>query len=181
MSWTTVSEDTSTYLRHPNWSPCISGWSPLSLFTWWHSGFAVPRNCPSTTAVRINPLEPFRTYLWISSALISAVCITQVLIIALQCIPLAALWGGAKGKCMGSEVVFLTTAIMTVACDSPCQDHHDNPGESREEGWSYSCDVLWCCVSLIPRGTCLLFDSPPARTIADESVQSGARSYARFT
>ncbi|KKY18427.1 hypothetical protein UCRPC4_g04896 [Phaeomoniella chlamydospora] len=67
---------------------------------------------------RLNPLPRYRLYLWISFGFVTAVYITQTLIIALQCIPLEALWGAAEGKCMGSKAVFISTAVMTIVCDS---------------------------------------------------------------
>ncbi|OOF99322.1 hypothetical protein ASPCADRAFT_160022 [Aspergillus carbonarius ITEM 5010] len=67
---------------------------------------------------RLNPMPQFQLYLQVSVAFVTAVMIAQVLIIALQCIPLAALWGGAEGKCLGSKTVFISTAAMTIICDS---------------------------------------------------------------
>lgn len=67
---------------------------------------------------RLNQMPRFKLYLRISFAFVTAVFIAQVLIIALQCIPLAALWGEAKGKCLGSKAVFISTATMTIICDS---------------------------------------------------------------
>ncbi|OJI85973.1 hypothetical protein ABZX51_002172 [Aspergillus tubingensis] len=67
---------------------------------------------------RLNPMPQFQLYLRISFAFVTAVMLAQVLIIALQCIPLAALWGGATGKCLGSKTVFISTAAMTIICDS---------------------------------------------------------------
>ncbi|KAJ5358369.1 uncharacterized protein N7496_010782 [Penicillium cataractarum] len=67
---------------------------------------------------RINPMPQFILYLRVSFAFISAVYIAQTLIIALQCIPLAALWGAVEGKCMGSKIVFVSTGALTIACDS---------------------------------------------------------------
>ncbi|KAL4884313.1 hypothetical protein BJY04DRAFT_215287 [Aspergillus karnatakaensis] len=71
---------------------------------------------------RLNPMPQFLLYLRLSFAFVTAVYVAQTLIIALQCIPLRALWspetaeGG--GKCMGSEVVFVSTGALTIACDS---------------------------------------------------------------
>ncbi|KAE8148708.1 hypothetical protein BDV25DRAFT_12616 [Aspergillus avenaceus] len=67
---------------------------------------------------RLNPMPQFQRYLRVAFAFVTAVLIAQVLIIALQCIPLAALWSGAPGKCMGSKAVFISTAAMTIICDS---------------------------------------------------------------
>jgi hypothetical protein len=67
---------------------------------------------------RLNPMPQFILYLRLSFAFITAVYIAQTLIIALQCIPLAALWGAAEGKCMGSKIVFISTGALTIACDS---------------------------------------------------------------
>lgn len=67
---------------------------------------------------RLNPMPRFILYLRISFAFVTAVYVAQTLIIALQCIPLAALWGGAEGKCLGSETVFISTSVLTIICDS---------------------------------------------------------------
>ncbi|GKZ17773.1 hypothetical protein AbraCBS73388_010092 [Aspergillus brasiliensis] len=67
---------------------------------------------------RLNPMPQFQLYLRISVGFVTAVMFAQVLIIALQCVPLAALWGGARGKCLGSKTVFISTAVMTIICDS---------------------------------------------------------------
>jgi hypothetical protein len=63
---------------------------------------------------RLNPMPRFR----ISFAFVTAVYVAQTLIIALQCVPLAALRGGAEGKCMGSKTVFISTSRLTIVCDS---------------------------------------------------------------
>ena len=67
---------------------------------------------------RLNPMPQFILYLRLSFAFITAVYIAQTLIIALQCIPLAALWNEVDGKCMGSKAVFISTGALTIACDS---------------------------------------------------------------
>lgn len=67
---------------------------------------------------RLNPMPQFILYLRLSFAFITAVYIAQTLIIALQCVPLAALWGAVEGKCMGSKIVFISTGALTIACDS---------------------------------------------------------------
>lgn len=67
---------------------------------------------------RLNPMPRFVLYLRVSFAFVKPVYVAQTLIIALQCVPLAALWGGAKGKCMGSEGVFISTSVLTIFCDS---------------------------------------------------------------
>lgn len=67
---------------------------------------------------RLNPMPRFQLYLRISFTFVTAVYISQTLIIALQCIPLAALWHGAKGTCMGSNAVFVSTSVLTIMCDS---------------------------------------------------------------
>ncbi|KAF7715239.1 Uncharacterized protein PECH_008735 [Penicillium ucsense] len=67
---------------------------------------------------RLNPMPQFILYLRLSFAFITAVYIAQTMIIALQCIPLSALWGEGTGKCMGSKVVFISTGALTIACDS---------------------------------------------------------------
>ncbi|KAJ5449455.1 uncharacterized protein N7458_005904 [Penicillium daleae] len=63
-------------------------------------------------------MPQFILYLRLSFASITAVYISQTLIIALRCIPLAALWGAVEGKCMGSKIVFISTGALTIACDS---------------------------------------------------------------
>lgn len=67
---------------------------------------------------RLNSMPPFVYYLRISFAFVTAVYLAQTLIIALQCIPLATLWNGAPGKCMGSKTVFIATSVLTILCDS---------------------------------------------------------------
>lgn len=67
---------------------------------------------------RLNPMPQFILYLRLSFAFITAVYIAQTLIIALQCIPLPALWGEGEGKCMGSKIVFVSTGALTIVCDS---------------------------------------------------------------
>ncbi|KAJ5178257.1 uncharacterized protein N7500_000956 [Penicillium coprophilum] len=66
---------------------------------------------------RLNQMPRFILYLRISFAFVTFVYVAQTLIVALQCIPLAALWGGAEGKCMGSVTVFISTSGLTIACD----------------------------------------------------------------
>ncbi|KAJ5782636.1 hypothetical protein N7457_004410 [Penicillium paradoxum] len=66
---------------------------------------------------RLNNMPRFTLYLGISFVFVTAVYVAQTLIIALQCVPLAALWGGAEGKCIGSEAVFISTSGLTIACD----------------------------------------------------------------
>lgn len=67
---------------------------------------------------RLNPMPQFTLYLRLSFAFITAAYITQTLIIALQCVPLATLWGAVQGKCMGSKIVFISMGALTIACDS---------------------------------------------------------------
>ncbi|KAJ5636606.1 uncharacterized protein N7484_009919 [Penicillium longicatenatum] len=67
---------------------------------------------------RLNPMPRFILYLRLSFAFVTAVYVAQTLIIALQCVPLAALWGAAEGKCMGSAITFISTGALTIACDS---------------------------------------------------------------
>ncbi|KAL1954750.1 hypothetical protein VTO42DRAFT_750 [Malbranchea cinnamomea] len=67
---------------------------------------------------RLNQMPRYKLYLRISFGFITAVLIAQMLLIALQCIPLAALWGEVDGKCMGSTVVFIATSVLTITCDS---------------------------------------------------------------
>ncbi|OQE44232.1 hypothetical protein PENCOP_c002G07565 [Penicillium coprophilum] len=66
---------------------------------------------------RLNQMPRFILYLRISFAFVTVVYVAQTLIVALQCIPLAVLWGGAEGKCMGSVTVFISTSGLTIACD----------------------------------------------------------------
>ncbi|KAL2794546.1 hypothetical protein BJX66DRAFT_337697 [Aspergillus keveii] len=68
---------------------------------------------------RLNPMPPFILYLRLSFAFVTAVWVAQTLIIALQCIPLAALWDQTiEGRCMGSRIVFVSTGALTIVCDS---------------------------------------------------------------
>ncbi|KAJ5612068.1 hypothetical protein N7510_005262 [Penicillium lagena] len=68
---------------------------------------------------RLNPMPRFQLYLRISFAFVTAVFVSQALVIALQCIPLQALWDPTvKGKCIGSTAVFLSTSVLTIICDS---------------------------------------------------------------
>lgn len=68
---------------------------------------------------RVNPMPRFKLYLRISFAFVTAVHITQTLIIGLQCIPIQALWDpSVKGQCMGSTAVFISTSVLTIVCDS---------------------------------------------------------------
>ncbi|KAL4887260.1 hypothetical protein BJY04DRAFT_212304 [Aspergillus karnatakaensis] len=67
---------------------------------------------------RLNNMPRYVFYLRLSLGFITAVYIAQTLIIALQCIPLATLWGGATGKCISTMVVNIVTATMTIVCDS---------------------------------------------------------------
>ncbi|KAJ5363528.1 uncharacterized protein N7496_009241 [Penicillium cataractarum] len=68
---------------------------------------------------RLNPMPRFKLYIRLAFAFVTAVWISQVLIIGLQCIPLQALWDSSiKGTCMGSTQVFLATSVMTIICDS---------------------------------------------------------------
>ncbi|KAJ6095581.1 hypothetical protein N7486_006327 [Penicillium sp. IBT 16267x] len=68
---------------------------------------------------RLNPMPKFKIYLRIASAFVTAVWVAQTLIIALQCIPLQALWDSSvSGKCLTSTQVFISTSVMTIICDS---------------------------------------------------------------
>jgi hypothetical protein len=68
---------------------------------------------------RINPMPRFKLYLRISFAFVTLVYVAQTLIIALQCIPLSALWDTTvQGQCMGSTAVFISTSVLTILCDS---------------------------------------------------------------
>lgn len=67
---------------------------------------------------RLNPMPRFILYLRLSFGFVTAVYVAQTLIIALQCVPLAALWGAVEGKCMGSGITFISTGALTIVCDS---------------------------------------------------------------
>jgi hypothetical protein len=68
---------------------------------------------------RLNSMPQYVFYLRLSFGFITAVYICQTLIIALQCIPLAALWNPAlEGRCISTMVVNYVTATMTIVCDS---------------------------------------------------------------
>ncbi|KAJ5650819.1 uncharacterized protein N7484_004542 [Penicillium longicatenatum] len=68
---------------------------------------------------RLNPMPQFKVYMRLAFAFVTAVWVAQTLIIALQCIPLQALWDSSiSGKCLTSTQVFLSTSIMTIICDS---------------------------------------------------------------
>lgn len=68
---------------------------------------------------RLNPMPRFQLYIHLAFAFVTAVWVSQALIIGLQCVPLRALWDtSVKGKCMTSTQVFLATSIMTIICDS---------------------------------------------------------------
>ncbi|KAL5343251.1 hypothetical protein BJX70DRAFT_394251 [Aspergillus crustosus] len=67
---------------------------------------------------RLNNMPRYVFYLRLSFGFITAVYVAQTLIIALQCIPLATLWGAADGKCISIMVVNIVTATMTIICDS---------------------------------------------------------------
>ncbi|KAL4740242.1 hypothetical protein BDV11DRAFT_214525 [Aspergillus similis] len=73
-----------------------------------------------TFYARLNPMPRFILYLQLSFAFVTAVWVAQSLIIALQCIPLEALWDTSitDKKCMGSAVVFISTGALTIVCDS---------------------------------------------------------------
>ncbi|KAL4813479.1 hypothetical protein BDW67DRAFT_177784 [Aspergillus spinulosporus] len=69
-----------------------------------------------TFYARLNPMPRFILYLRLSFAFVTAVWVAQSLIIALQCIPLEALWDTSitDKKCMGSAVVFISTGALTI-------------------------------------------------------------------
>ncbi|OQE33027.1 hypothetical protein PENFLA_c001G07266 [Penicillium flavigenum] len=67
---------------------------------------------------RLNQMPRFTLNIHISFAFVTVVYVAQTLIVALQCVPLAALWGGAEGRCMGSGFVFISTSVLTIICDS---------------------------------------------------------------
>ncbi|KAJ5952620.1 uncharacterized protein N7479_011033 [Penicillium vulpinum] len=70
-----------------------------------------------TFYARLNQMPRFILYLRMSFAFVTVVFVAQTLIVALQCVPLAALWGGEEGKCMGSVTVFISTSVLTIVCD----------------------------------------------------------------
>lgn len=59
-----------------------------------------------------------RSHMMMASAFVTAVAVAQILILALQCIPLKALWRDGPGQCMTQYAVFISTASMTIVCDS---------------------------------------------------------------
>ncbi|KKK19860.1 hypothetical protein P175DRAFT_0532610 [Aspergillus ochraceoroseus IBT 24754] len=67
--------------------------------------------------VRVNRMPRFKLYLRISYGFVTGAFVTQILIIALQCMPLAALWGEAEGQCMGSDIRYISTSVPTFLCD----------------------------------------------------------------
>ncbi|KAL4796253.1 hypothetical protein BDV19DRAFT_361281 [Aspergillus venezuelensis] len=67
---------------------------------------------------RLNPMPQFILYLRLSLAFVTLVWVIQALIIGLQCVPLAALWGEVEGWCMGSGATFVSTGALTIVCDS---------------------------------------------------------------
>ncbi|KAL2787918.1 hypothetical protein BJX66DRAFT_340773 [Aspergillus keveii] len=68
---------------------------------------------------RLNSMPQYVFYLRLSFGFITAVYICQTLIIALQCMPLSALWDPAvTGRCISTMVVNYVTASMTIVCDS---------------------------------------------------------------
>ncbi|KAL4899070.1 hypothetical protein BDW74DRAFT_189542 [Aspergillus multicolor] len=68
-----------------------------------------------TFYARLNPMPQFIFYLRLSFAFVTAVWVAQTLIIAFQCIPLAALWDQSiKGRCIGSGVTFISTGALTI-------------------------------------------------------------------
>jgi hypothetical protein len=65
-----------------------------------------------------NNAPAFRFHMWIAFAFVTAVFIAQFLILALQCIPLKALWGDGTGTCLPIRATFISTATMTIVCDA---------------------------------------------------------------
>ncbi|KAI9792156.1 MAG: hypothetical protein M1816_002696 [Peltula sp. TS41687] len=57
-------------------------------------------------------------YMWMAFAFVTAVALAQFLILGLQCIPLKALWRDGPGQCLTQYAVFISTASMTIICDS---------------------------------------------------------------
>jgi len=60
----------------------------------------------------------FKIYMWCAFAFVTAIFIAQFLVLALQCIPLKALWHDGPGKCMSIKFTFISTAASTIVCDS---------------------------------------------------------------
>jgi hypothetical protein len=66
-----------------------------------------------------NNLHRFNFWFWSALAFISATMIVQILLIALQCIPLKRLWDPTvEGTCLGDYAVFIPTAALTIVCDA---------------------------------------------------------------
>ncbi|KAJ9656266.1 hypothetical protein H2201_008598 [Coniosporium apollinis] len=85
----------------------------------YHIGLCVCRVSGIALYARIcQNVKSFQRYMLAAFIFVTLVCIAQTLLLALQCIPLKALWGDGPGKCMGSYTVFLSTASMTIICDT---------------------------------------------------------------
>jgi hypothetical protein len=56
--------------------------------------------------------------MWLASIFVTAVFVTQFLILALQCIPIQALWHDGPSQCMTTCASFIFTGAMTITCDS---------------------------------------------------------------
>lgn len=67
---------------------------------------------------RLDPAPGFRRYLLAASVFVTALSLVQLLVTALQCVPLAALWGGAEGTCMSAEAFHLSTGLLTIVVDA---------------------------------------------------------------
>lgn len=66
-----------------------------------------------------DPSSPrYRRYLVVASVFITTVSLVQLLITGLQCVPLAALWGGVEGTCMSAEALHLSTGLLTIIVDA---------------------------------------------------------------
>ena len=67
---------------------------------------------------RLDPCPRYRKYLMAALVFVTTVSLVQLLITGLQCVPLAALWGGAEGTCMGAEALHLSTGLLTIVIDA---------------------------------------------------------------
>ncbi|KAI9755871.1 MAG: hypothetical protein M1815_004532 [Lichina confinis] len=59
-----------------------------------------------------------RTHMMMGFIFVTVVATAQSLILGLQCIPLKALWKDGPGRCLTQYSVFISTAAMTIVCDS---------------------------------------------------------------
>ena len=65
-----------------------------------------------------NNAPAFRFHMWIAFGFVTVVFLAQFLILALQCIPLKAVWGDGPGTCLPIRTTFISTAAMTIVCDA---------------------------------------------------------------